>query len=103
MIPFTSHPSSKAPGDCVCIIDGAHGIYVPEFWAESYGEAAVARAGVSAADVATLLQGPDAPLYWDAWDNVLNDYRHCVGSETYRLWQDGDLYEVTDSWEPDAP
>lgn len=78
-----------------CIVDGHHGIYVPQVWAERYGLAAAQSAGVSGLSVIALRAGPDHPRYWEAWDSVLNDYCHETKSETYYLYQDGDLYEVS--------
>jgi len=87
----------------VCIVDGLHGIYVPQVWAERYGSAAVESAGVRAVDVELLLGGPDAPNYWDVWDWVLSDYCHEVAGVKHYLAQDSDLFEFpeTYSWEED--
>ena len=84
-----------------CVVDGHHGIYVPQVWAERYGREAVRLASVKADDVAVLLYGPDHDDYEESWDNVLSDYEHVHAEmrgsrltiQIYRLWQDGDLFE----------
>jgi hypothetical protein len=78
-----------------CIVDGHHGVYVPQVWAESYGSAAIESASVSAEHVTTLLAGPDHADYWESWDRVLESYQHETENETYYLWQDGDLFEIS--------
>lgn len=87
----------------VCIVDGHHGIYVPQVWAERYGAAAVESAGVNATDVSDLSMGPECECYWDAWDSILSDYCHEVAGVKHYLSQDGDLFEFpeTYSWEDD--
>lgn len=82
----------------VCIIDGAHGIYVPQIWAERYGLQAAKSAGVNPFDVSSLLTGPDCADYWDSWDSVLNDYCHTVNGVRHYLTQDGDLFEVPETY-----
>lgn len=82
----------------ICIVDGAHGIYVPQIWGERYGTAAVAAANVSADDVADILTGPDSDTYWDSWDSVLNDYCHTVDGVRHYLTQDGDLFEFPETY-----
>lgn len=84
-----------------CIVDGHHGVYVPNVWAERYGREASRLAGVNRDDVAVLLYGPDHDFYWESWDQVLSDYEHVTAEmrgsrlviQVYRLWQDGDLFE----------
>jgi len=85
----------------VCIIDGHHGIYVPQVWAERYGLQAVASAGVNASDVEDLAMGPECECYWEAWESILNTYCHNVDGVNHYLSQDGDLFEFpeTYSWE----
>lgn len=88
----------------VCIVDGAHGVYVPMVWAERYGSQAVKSAGVSAENVTILLFGPDNDLrgwneiYWEAWESVLNSYSHEVDGVKHHLIQDGDLFEFPESY-----
>lgn len=72
------------------LVDGAHGVYVPQSFVECY------RAkdwGITNEDDAILLHGPDDEWYWETWDNVL-DYAKYVDDQGYEwsLWQDGDLW-----------
>lgn len=83
----------------VCIVDGHFGIYVPQVWAERYGVQAAQSAGCDPFDVSRLLFGPDCEGYWECWESILNDYCHTVGGVKHFLTQDGDLFEVPETYE----
>lgn len=99
---------TQALTEPVCIVDGHHGIYVPQIWAQRYGAQAVESAHVSAANIPILLAGPDkGEPYWWAWECVLTNYCHEVDGVSHRLEQGecGDLFECPndanydESWE----
>ena len=48
------------------ILDGHHGIYIPQIFAEQYPEWVKYDE-----DMEVLKAGPDHPEYWEAWDSVL--------------------------------
>lgn len=81
----------------VCLIDGHHGIYVPQVFAEQYA------GGWRVNDklLRILKDGPDNEEYWDAWQMVLDlaFYTDTDGAEL-ALWQgqSGDvfLYDIDD-------
>jgi hypothetical protein len=75
-----------------CIMDSAHGIYIPQNFAEEYLTDLRQWSGVSKDDRATLLVGPDHESYWDAWCNVLDNAEHKTTGST--LYQDGDLFII---------
>ena len=79
-----------------CIIDGAHGIYVPQAFVKRFEN----WQGIDAEDLAILLEGPDNRYYWDSWDYVLAtaSYKDDDG-HTWTLYQDGDLFAVRDDHE----
>lgn len=91
--------SMPALTEPVCIVDGAHGVYVPQVWAQRYGEQVVESANVSAEDYAIILSGPDHTDYWEAWEAVLNDYNHKVDGVSHYLTQDSDLFEYPEGYE----
>jgi hypothetical protein len=77
--------------DRVCVVDGSHGIYVPQRYAVL----------ASSDDMATdeqreiLLVGPDHAEYWDVWDEILSSVRVVRGGSEYYLEQeDGDVFLV---------
>jgi hypothetical protein len=81
--------------DRVCVVDGSHGVYVPQRYAVL----------ASSADMATdeqreiLLAGPDHADYWEVWEEILNSVRVVRGGSEYYLEQeDGDVFlvKVTD-------
>lgn len=83
----------------VCIVDGHHGIYVPQVWAERYGSQAVESACITADQLHDLSMGPECACYWDAWEQVVNNYCHTVDGIDHYLWQDGDLFEYPETYE----
>lgn len=79
-------------GNIECLVDGAHGSYVPQVFAETCTPSAW---GVTGADVETLLAGPDHPDYWEVWDDVLLYAQYPADDgRTFTLHQDGDLFAV---------
>lgn len=75
-----------------CIIDGHHGVYVPQAFAERYRNAEGWRFGnTRAEDWASLLFGPDDEWYWDAWDTVLSNAESDDG-QVLHLGESGDLF-----------
>jgi hypothetical protein len=96
-----------APACTACLVDGHHGIYVPQAFARQYLMNA-GDWGVSAEDRATLLAGPEAPDYWETWGDVLDraEYRKEIARryspivEHWQLEQDGDLFARLVSVDP---
>lgn len=74
------------------LIDGHHGIYVPQVFAETVKREYVKN--VSQSDWDILLAGPDHEHYWDTWADVLDNAELIskFGNDNYRLWQDDDLF-----------
>lgn len=78
--------------------DSARGIYIPQFFAESIKREYVT--GVSDEDWQILEAGPDAELYWETWDDVLNNaVLTDRNNTTWTLYQDGDLFLVPDGFD----
>lgn len=81
--------------DLILYADGARGIYIPQFFAESIRRDRVS--GVSEEDLNTLALGDteENEYYWDTWADVLD---HAIVTDDagvqYTLWQDGDLWLV---------
>lgn len=76
----------------VLLIDGHHGIYVPQVFAEKMNRDYVENVPEESWDI--LTEGPEHEHYWDVWTEVLDNARirsHC-GEGYYHLWQDGDLF-----------
>ena len=74
------------------LIDSCNGIYVPQSFIRNYDRMAW---NVKDEDFVILEEGPDHPMYWEAWDDVMR-YAHCdVDGITYFLHQDDDLFAVT--------
>jgi len=74
------------------LVDGRHGIYCPQAFAETVDREMLPS--VSDADWQVLLDGPDNELYWEVWTEV-------DGTETAdgaTIYQDGDIWAVYE-WE----
>ena len=81
------------PETAILFASDRHGIYIPQYFAESVNRDLLS--GVSDSDMDILIIGPDHDEYWDAWDDVtqsaiLTD----SNGVTYCLYQDGDLWLV---------
>jgi hypothetical protein len=77
--------------DRILVVDGVHGIYVPQRYAVL----------ASSDDMATdqqreiLLEGPEHPDYWDVWDEILTNLKVKRGRYDWYLEQDeGDVWLV---------
>jgi hypothetical protein len=75
-----------------CIVDGFYGIYIPRVFAKEYANDFL---GIEPEDLRILLEGPDHPDYWDAWDSVLDHAHFMHDGRTFYLYQDSDLF-ITD-------
>ena len=77
----------------ILLVDGHHGIYVPQVFAKRFDRSVLED--ISHIDHETLLSGPDADEYWDAWAEVLalTFIRDKQGNRYY-LYQDSDLWAV---------
>lgn len=77
------------PKGAELLVDGLHGIYVPQRFAKNYD---MNLWHVKVSDRTFLLRGPDEPLYWETWDDVIN-YAWCEkDGKVYNLHTDGDLW-----------
>lgn len=70
--------------DSACIVDGHHGIYVPQLFCQRYEIAG----DISREDWGICLAGPDHENYWEAWDEILSCWR---AEETDGM---GNVFEV---------
>lgn len=75
------------------LLDSNRGVYIPQLFAEDCEE----WGGISAEEKETLLAGPGAEWYWEAWEDVLNSATYTdADGNLWRLWQDGDLFAICD-------
>ena len=80
------------------LADAACGICIPQHFADAcYPE----KWGIPQASIDVLLNGPDNPEYWDAWDWVLDMASREHNGHTWTLHQDGDLFAVRDDVDVD--
>lgn len=79
------------------LIDGHHGIYVPQIFAEILRHGW----GIPQEAFAVLKAGPYHPEYWDTWVEVLDNAWYEAEGHTWTLYQspEGDLFSVRDDWE----
>lgn len=79
-----------------CIIDGHHGVYVPQTFAQKYPQSNIDK---ETWDI--LLGGPDDESYQEAWGSVVNEWEN--GHYRLDLGESGDLFLyhaiIYDLWE----
>ena len=87
------------PQPCL-VLDGAHGIYIPQLWCSDITEEECPTLHIQWSDVQCCQSGPDEEWYWEAWQSILDTCHMTDGAgTTWRLHQDGDLWEVPDGFE----
>ena len=77
------------------------GRYIPKIFAESISLDKCFLFGIEEEDLNILRSGPDDDLYWDTWDQILNNgkvYLKETG-QTFTLYQDGDLWLIDETAE----
>jgi hypothetical protein len=91
------------PPEPVLVLNDSHGVYIPQLWCSDLTEADIKRIGLNPWDVQQCQAGPDSEHYWCAWDSILNDAEMVDDKGvTWRLHQDGDLWEVADGYQWEA-
>jgi hypothetical protein len=83
---------------CLVFLD-AHGIYIPQLWCSDLDQEQSEAIGASWKDVQTCQAGPDQEWYWEAWASILDNVSMTDDNgTTWKLHQDGDLWEVPDGF-----
>ena len=90
----------ELPHDAILYANSSHGVYIPQYFAESIDLDAVTLDGMAPEAITECMdiirQGPYADGYWEAWDDILI-HLIVTANETgtsYHLWQDGDLWLI---------
>ena len=87
------------PQPCL-VLNDAHGVYIPQLWCSDVTEEQCSTLHIQWSDVRCCQSGPDEEWYWESWQSIL-DTCHMTDDSgtTWRLHQDGDLWEVPDGFE----
>mgnify|MGYP003335682575 FL=1 len=86
------------PQPCLVCAD-TWGVYIPKRWCDDIAESDCAALGIDWRDVQTCQAGPDQEWYWEAWQAILDSAAMTDEAGTvWRLYQDGDLWEVPDGF-----
>ena len=85
---------------CYAVIEDCwHGRYIPQMFADNYGEA---WQGFTEDDIKTVLEGPDTEDYWEAWDNITDNAFFMDASGVkwtlYTNSDTGDLLAISDKF-----
>lgn len=84
----------NSPTESVLFADCAHGIYIPQHFAETINPKCTLH-GLNEGDLDVLLAGPDHDSYNDTWADVLDNCEIVdTKGKTWRLYQDGDLWLI---------
>ena len=77
-----------------CIVDGAHGVFVPKVFAKTVNRALLSGVSIETLDYLAKEESLEDDGFWDTWDSVLNNVRIKVEGKIYHLHQDGDLFII---------
>lgn len=81
------------------LVDGAHGIYIPQIFVDEYLNLARAMK-LSQEDIDILRAGPDHEWYLETWDDVLNEVVPYHGKDYYLVYgPGGDLLMVDEDYD----
>lgn len=74
------------------LLSDARGIYIPRDFAQGFD---VKEWGLDpdSWEVQTC-EDPDNLLYWDAWEQIINNAEYHKDGNVWRLYQDGDLFAI---------
>lgn len=82
------------------VLSDAHGIYIPKLWCDGICEEEAQLFGISMDDVEVCQRGPDEEWYWESWAEILDNASVTdTDGVTWRLYQDGDLWEIPDTFD----
>lgn len=85
--------SEQAREQAILIVDSANGVYIPQIFAERYEKEILNQFGLNT--LAELQNDPrEYEFYWDAWNEVLDNFTLTQDGKTYILIQDEDLWLV---------
>ena len=72
------------------LVSSGHGVYIAQVCMELYGDHI---SGLDSDDRENLLSGPDEPMYWDAYDRLLDNGRLTIDGTAYGFvaHEDGSL------------
>lgn len=79
------------------LIDGNQGIYIPQQFARHYGQFMLKEGMKEERDI--LLNGPDDPEYWYAWQDVVETLTISIGGEKFVLYEESDLWLMAENEE----
>ena len=80
------------------VLSYSYGRYIPQVYCEDADEEWAESVGVDFKDVLVCQAGPDQDWYYEAWSNILDSAHKVIDGVTWRLVQDGDLFEVPDTY-----
>lgn len=96
--PIADIIKQQAEATMICLVDGSNGIFIPKIFAERANNPKFVW---KHDDRGTLLEGPDATAYWEAWDDVLDYFSWEHNGHRWTLHHDMDLFAVREDhkWE----
>ena len=77
-----------------CIVDGAHGVFVPVVFAQTVNRALLSGVAVETLEYLAKEESVEDDGFWDAWDSVLNNARINIKGKIYHLHQNSDLFII---------
>ena len=81
-------------GNIECIVDGSHGVFVPQWFAQTVNRTLLSGVSIETLDYLAKEESLEDDGFWEEWDSVLNNARITHNGKIYRLHQDGDLFII---------
>lgn len=92
--------SSTFETDARLIIGDQWGIYIPQRFCAGFNADDAASRNVDVRDVEICQAGPEEACYWEVWQSIVDSYSFTdANGRVWRLYQDGDLWEIPDDCE----
>jgi len=92
--------ASTFENDARLIIGDSWGIYIPQRFCDGFDADDAARINVDFKDVEICQAGPGEEWYWEAWQSILDSCGFTdADCRVWRLYQNGDLWEIPEDCE----
>ena len=75
-----------------------HGIYIPQLYCNQIDEKIAEEMNIEMEDVLICQSGPEHEWYWESWDLITSNAEWIENGVKWRLYQNGDLWEVPEGF-----
>jgi hypothetical protein len=84
----------------ICIVDSAHGMYIPQVFLESTKDNPRWLMGINDEEREAIEAGPDHPDYWESWAQLIDmAYYTDEDGTKYTLYENTDLFAIPEGFD----